>query len=88
MTLCNGVPVWHASVSRHGEAGPVPVKRWTREDMKQALLLARGLLDGVGVGETYQHVISVALHLRRRLSAAELARLPAAWLALPAVDMA
>jgi hypothetical protein len=54
--------------------------------MRQALVLARGLLDGVGVGETYQHVVSVALHLRRRLSAVELARLPAGFLDLPAVD--
>lgn len=47
----------------------------------------RGMVDGVGDhARGYWHTDSVSVHFRCPLADAELAELPADWLACPAVD--
>ena len=56
---------------------------------KQLLFaLGRKLLEGVGVGETFEKVGDQAVHVRRSLSDEEIAGLDPAWLARPAIDRA
>jgi hypothetical protein len=44
------------------------------------------MLDGVGTGESVEMLRPICLHVRRSLSLAEVGRLSAEWLAIPAPD--
>lgn len=83
------MPVWHASIAllRNGKL-PKAVAAWTAWEKAQAWNLAASLLNGVGTGQNYSKDGGIAVHLRRRLSEAELALLSQEWLAIPAVDEA
>lgn len=82
------MPVWHASISLQDlrRRRPVPVADWDARAWEKARTKLRTLLAGVGTGEDVRERGDVALHLKRRLSDGELARLDPAWLANPAVD--
>lgn len=62
--------------------------RWSHQRRYMARGLAVSILRGVGRDEEFWKDGDIALHLRRRLTDAEIAGLPAAWLALPAIDEA
>lgn len=81
--------MWHASVSVLGPTGvPVPRERLTPRTRARLREVAAGLLRGVGAGpDRWDARSNGVLHLRRALSAAELASLDPAWLAIPAVDI-
>jgi hypothetical protein len=49
MELFDGVPVWHASVAKHGESGLVPLAKWKRKDLARARALLEDILCGVGL---------------------------------------
>ena len=50
--------------------------------------IGRGLLAELGTGETFEQRSQTTIHIRRSLSAEEIAGLDPAWLAIPAVDIA
>jgi hypothetical protein len=80
--------VWHASVASLDlyRGRPTPVAGWSLDVIRKARRRLADLLGGVGDGGDYWTPGEWAYHLRRRLSDAEIARIPAAWLALPAID--
>ncbi len=80
--------MWHASISLQDlrRRRPVAVADWDGRDWEKARAKLRMLLLGVGTGEDVRERGDVAIHLKRRLSDGELARLDPAWLACPAVD--
>lgn len=83
------MPVWHASISLWpSPQRPSPLDRWGGRLERKARLRLDALLLGVGAGPVLCNRGGIALHLRRRLSPAELARLSPAWLAIPATDPA
>jgi hypothetical protein len=55
---------------------------------KAAYALGETLLAGVGMEPTYMKIGDIAFHVRRSLSADEIAGLDPDWLAIPPVDMA
>jgi hypothetical protein len=64
----------------------VPVAMWDRKMLAKARGRSEMLLAGVGAGQDYWTRGKDAVHLRRRLSDAEIERLDPARLALPAID--
>jgi len=54
--------------------------------MRAARRLAESILQGVGTGESVEVLKPVCLHVRRALSAEEMAYLTPEWLAIPARD--
>lgn len=82
------MPVWHASIAYRPDPRKAPqlVESWTAKRRAKAATALRELLGGVGTGPDHWSDTGLALHLRRRLSDAELARIDPAWLALPAID--
>lgn len=54
--------------------------------MNAARRLAATMLHGVGTGESVEMLKPVCLHVRRALSAEEIATLTPEWLAIPARD--
>jgi hypothetical protein len=60
--------------------------QWDRKTLAKARGRAEVLLEGVGTGPDHWTRGADAIHLRRRLSDAEIERLDPAWLALPAID--
>jgi len=54
--------------------------------MNAARRLAYSVLNGVGTGESVEMLRPVCLHVRRALSAEEMACLTPEWLAIPARD--
>jgi hypothetical protein len=82
------VPVWHASLALLDmkRRRPTPLASWDHRRKAKARGRALALLAGVGTGPDHWKEGEGALHLRRRLSEAELARLDPGWLALPAID--
>ena len=61
---------------------------WPQWVEAKAAKLARRYLRDVWCLPDHHKYGQIAYHLRRRLTGAELKSLSAAWLALPAVDMA
>jgi hypothetical protein len=60
--------------------------QWDLKVLSKSRHRAVTLLKGVGVGQDHWTRGDGAIHLRRRLSDAEIERLDPAWLALPAID--
>jgi hypothetical protein len=60
--------------------------QWDRKVLAKARGRALSLLAGVGIGQDHWTRGDGAIHLRRRLSDAEIERLDPTWLALPAID--
>lgn len=82
------MPVWHASVSVYSKRGDlIPVDELSPLDKARAQALALRLLDGVGeLSMEIRDRQERAHHVRRRLTEAEIAALPAAWCAIAATD--
>ena len=55
---------------------------------REAMKVARSLLDGVGQGQIYQFrtEAGTAGHCQRALQETEIMRLPFGWMRLPAID--
>lgn len=69
----------------------LPLTGWEREARLRSLALARGLLSGVGEGPTLHHGGGCVLHVRQRLTAAEMKMVDHScpgWCSIPAVDVA
>lgn len=81
------MPVWHASQAAQTDYGPIPIAELDRKERRILRALGEKLLEGVGAGDWIHHEKQVAVHVRRRLSEAELRGLDPAWLAIPAIDM-
>lgn len=81
--------MWHASTAVVDIAAwkIVPVAGLPRDVLRRLRQFGLKMLDGVGVGPWIHHELELAVHVRRRLSGAELAQLDAKWLAIPAIDM-
>lgn len=60
-----GVPVWHASVAKHEEAGLVPVSRWREKDWTRARRLLTAVLEGVGGTQQAEETQRASLQVRR-----------------------
>ncbi len=81
--------MWHASIAVCNNASQSrAVANWSAKQNGRALRLARQILGGVGAGETFVKYGHYVVHVRRSLSAEEIAGMDLAWLAIPAVDMA
>jgi hypothetical protein len=78
--------VWHVSLAMVDSAGVVRLRQVTNK--ARLYEIGRGLLCGVGDGETFEQQSDTTIHIRRSLSAAEIAGLDPAWLAIPAIDIA
>jgi hypothetical protein len=85
--------VWHASIALFGpdERQVLPTAGLDRKRRRLALALGERLLDGVGDGrvgdgKTLEQVKPIAFHVRRALSAVEMAAIDQEWCAIPAVD--
>lgn len=64
----------------------ITTDRWGAGVMNAARRLAYSILNGVGTGESVELLKPVCLHVRRALSAEEIATLTPEWLAIPARD--
>lgn len=80
--------MWHASIAVIGNKQKRPVPARLVQNKKLPYALGRQLLEGVGMEPTYEKQGEWAFHIRRSLTAEEIAGLDPAWLAIPAVDMA
>jgi hypothetical protein len=82
------MPVWHASIARIdlGSDRAIPVRRWGAKHHAKAYGRAATLLAGVGEGRDFREDGDYCIHLRRKLTPAEMARIDPAWLAAPAID--
>ena len=78
--------MWHASVARLVRDQLVPTDRWGDGTKREAMYRANALLYGVGEGPSVELWSSACLHLRRALTADEIAMLTPEWLAIPARD--
>lgn len=79
--------MWHASVAKLNQSyRPVECRSVVNKGFAYAL--GTRLLNGVGVGQIYLKTGESAFHIRRSLSAEEIAGLSPEWLAIPAVDIA
>lgn len=78
--------MWHASIARQSNAGPVATQRWGDGTIREAKLRVLAALDGVGKDPTVASLRKIALHIRRSLTDAEMERLTCEWLAIPAQD--
>jgi len=71
-------------------SGPIPLEALGQPVRDRMFGVALELLEGVGIAETTERMVSRGLraaeHVRRALTDAEVTGLPAAWLAIPAVD--
>lgn len=78
MDAFDGVPVWHVSLSFQRAQAVVAVNAWPREVRAEVEREARRLLRGVGAGpRRWEHGEAAhVLHVRQRLSDAEVAALP------------
>lgn len=77
--------MWHVSIGL--QPGPIPTRRWTNRQVKEAKDLAASLLEGAG-HEWYPRLRPTCYHLRKKLTAEEITLLTPEWLALPAIDEA
>lgn len=66
-----GVPVWHASVAKHEEAGLVPVSRWREKDWTRARRLLADVLEGAGGIQQVEETQRASLQMRRLATDAE-----------------
>lgn len=66
-----GVPVWHAGVAKHEEAGLVPVNRWREKDWTRARRLLVDVLEGVGGPQQVEETQRASLQVRRLATDAE-----------------
>ena len=82
-----GVPVWHASQAAQTDYGPIPIAELGRKERRLLRALGEKLLEGRGEGPLIHHEKQVAVHVRRKLTRAELDGLDPEWLSIPAVDM-
>lgn len=81
--------MWHASIGvRIGRSHALPVEAWPLAVELRVWKYAQLLLRDVGAGPEYRKRGTIVVHLRRSLSATEIAALDPAWLAIPAIDMA
>lgn len=78
--------MWHVSIARMSNSGPVSLDRWGGGTFRDALRRALHALGEVGTGQTVDYRGRIAFHVRRSLSDSEMATLDPAWLALPAQD--
>lgn len=65
------MPVWHASVAKHGRDGLIPVSEWRARDRERAQALLAHTIDGVGDAVEVHEVLSKSIQVRRLASAAE-----------------
>lgn len=80
--------MWHVSIARVNQSGPIPTTRWGDGTRREAERRACTMIADVGNGpiianETPAHI---CLHFRRSLSGAEIMMLTEEWLAIPARD--
>lgn len=87
MNIFQGIPVWEASTSIGAGRSryQLPI---TSRPMRQVLITHTAtLLDGVGdPEERYWHTDTLSVHLRVRMTAEEIGRLPDGWMDIPAED--
>ena len=80
--------MWHASAALLNPAGKAsPVLLWSSAQRATARQVLTLLLEGVGVGPLRDEGPRTTMHLRRVLSAEEIAGLDPAWLAIPPIDL-
>lgn len=65
--------MWHASIALLTAAGPKFLSSWNRRDEDMAQKEIKRLLAGVGHGEPIVERGTLALHVRKKVSTAELA---------------
>lgn len=82
------MPVWHASISASIQGRLIPCERYTKVLLQEAVRRASQLLDGVGEGILRRELLSVAVHVRKKLSEKEFWGLPESWRLIPGRDMA